>query len=169
MFLFVIIKCTSNMFYIINTLRSRQNGRHFADDIFKGIFLNEISFKFVPKGPINYIPALVQIIAWRVQATSRYLKQYWLTYQRIYASLGLNELSKTFLRECWVNILRPRQNGRHFPDTFKRFCQKENVWISIKISLKFFSQGPNLQYSIIGPDNGLAPARRQAIIWTNDG
>ena len=56
----------------VNTLRPRQNGRHFADDIFKCIFLNEnvwisikISLKFVPKGPINNIPALVQIMAWR--------------------------------------------------------------------------------------------------------
>ena len=56
----------------INTLRPRQNGRHFADDIFKCIFLNEnvsisikISLKFVPKGPVNNIPALVQIMAWR--------------------------------------------------------------------------------------------------------
>ena len=55
-----------------NTLRPRQNGRHFADDIFKRNFLNEniwitikISLKFVPKGPINNIPALVQIMAWR--------------------------------------------------------------------------------------------------------
>ena len=55
----------------LNTLRPRQNGRHFPDDIFKGIFLNEnvlmsikISLKFVPKGPINNIPALVQIMAW---------------------------------------------------------------------------------------------------------
>ena len=55
-----------------NTLKSRQNGRHFADDIFKCIFLNEnvwipmkISLKFVPKGLINRIPALVQIMAWR--------------------------------------------------------------------------------------------------------
>ena len=57
---------------ILHTLRPRQNGRHFTDDIFKGIFLNEnvwisikISLKFVPKGPINNIPALVKIIAWR--------------------------------------------------------------------------------------------------------
>ena len=56
----------------INTLRPRQNGRRFADDTFKRIFLNEnvrisieISLKFVPKGPINNIPALVQIMAWR--------------------------------------------------------------------------------------------------------
>ena len=50
----------------INTLRTRQNGRHFADDPFKRIFLNEtiaisikISLNFFPKGPINIIPALV--------------------------------------------------------------------------------------------------------------
>ena len=55
-----------------NTLRPRQNGRHFADDISKRIFLNEkiwipikISLKFVPKGSSNNIPALVQIMAWR--------------------------------------------------------------------------------------------------------
>ena len=55
-----------------NKLRPRQNGRHFSDDIFKCIFLNEniwiminISLKFVPKGQINNIPALVQIMAWR--------------------------------------------------------------------------------------------------------
>ena len=58
--------------FFINTLRPRQNGRHFADDIFKCIFLNEnvwipiqISLKFVPQGPINNIPALVQIMGWR--------------------------------------------------------------------------------------------------------
>ena len=56
----------------LNTLRPRQNGRHFPDDTFKCIFLNEnfrilskISLKFVPKGPINKISALVQIMAWR--------------------------------------------------------------------------------------------------------
>ena len=49
----------------INTLRPRQNGRYFADNIFECIFLNEnvlisfkISLKFVPKGQINNIPAL---------------------------------------------------------------------------------------------------------------
>ena len=31
------------------------------------------------------------------------------------------------------------------------------------------SRGSNQQYSSIGLDNGLAPIRRQAIIWTNDG
>ena len=56
----------------LNTLRPRQNGRHFADDTFKRIFLDKdvrisikISLKFVHKGPINNNPALVQIMAWR--------------------------------------------------------------------------------------------------------
>ena len=56
----------------INTLRPRRNEQPFAYDIFKCIFFNEnviiyfkVSLKFVPKGPINNIPALVQIMAWR--------------------------------------------------------------------------------------------------------
>ena len=50
----------------------KKNRRHFADDIFNCISVNEnvwipikISLKFVPHGPINNIPALVQIMAWR--------------------------------------------------------------------------------------------------------
>ena len=58
----------------VNTLRPRQNGRHFANDFFKCILLNEnvwipsnISLKFVPEGHINNIPVLVQIVASRRQ------------------------------------------------------------------------------------------------------
>ena len=58
--------------YWVNTLRPRQEGRHFADDTFKRIFLNEnvrvlikVSLRFVPKGPINNNSPLVQIMAWR--------------------------------------------------------------------------------------------------------
>ena len=49
-----------------NPLKPRQNGRHFPDDIFKCIFLNEnvsisikISLKYVSKDPIDSNPALV--------------------------------------------------------------------------------------------------------------
>ena len=55
---------------LLNTLRPNQNGRQFADAIFKCNFLSEIvcipikvSLKFVPKCPINNIPTLVQIMA----------------------------------------------------------------------------------------------------------
>ena len=54
----------------INSLRPRQNRRHFANDVFKCNFLNENvwipiknSLKFVPKCPINNLPALIQIMA----------------------------------------------------------------------------------------------------------
>ena len=50
----------------INSSPPRQNDRHFADDIFRCIFmiekfsiLIEISLKFVPMGPINNNQALV--------------------------------------------------------------------------------------------------------------
>ena len=53
------------------TLRLKQNGGHFPDNIFIYIFLNEnvwisikISLKYVPKGPVKNIPALIQIVAW---------------------------------------------------------------------------------------------------------
>ena len=63
-----------------------------------------------------------------------------------------------------IITLRPRQNGRHFPvNTFKRIFFKENVSISIKISLNFVPKSPTNNIP------ALAPTRRQAIIWTNDG
>ena len=53
----------------LNTLRPRQNGRDFPDNIFKCIFLNEnvsisvqISLKFLPKDPISNIPLLVYLM-----------------------------------------------------------------------------------------------------------
>ena len=65
------LPCFSSHGNFVNTLRPRQNGRHFPDT-FKCFFLNEnvsiaikILLKFVPKGPINNIPALVQVMAWR--------------------------------------------------------------------------------------------------------
>ena len=62
----------ANCTHVINTLMQRQNGCLFLDDIFKCIFLNEnvwiliiISLlKFVPKGPVNNIPPLAQIMVW---------------------------------------------------------------------------------------------------------
>ena len=48
-------------------------GTILADDILKCFFMNEkfciliwISLKFVPKGPIDNIPALIQIMAWHL-------------------------------------------------------------------------------------------------------
>ena len=58
--------------WFINTLRPRRTRQHFTHNIFKRNLFNEnvwisikILLKFVPKSPINNIPALVQIMAWR--------------------------------------------------------------------------------------------------------
>ena len=99
-------------FWLFNTLRPRQNGRHFADDIFKYIFLNEnlwipikISLKFVPKGRMNNIPALVQIMAWRLPGDKPLFEPMMVSLPtHVYASLGLNELNKQFLSSLIVFV-----------------------------------------------------------------
>ena len=63
--------------------------------------------------------------------------------------------------------MRPKQNGRHLTDdTFKCIFLNENVSISIKVSPEFVPKGPviNIPASV-----HMAPNRRQAIFWTNDG
>ena len=74
------------------------------DDIFNRIFVNEnviisikFSLQFVPKGPINNIPVLVQIMAWRRPGNKPLSEAVMLVYWRIYASLGLNELTEMFM------------------------------------------------------------------------
>ena len=96
----------------INTLRPRQDGLHFPDDIFKRIFLNEnvwillkISLKLVPKGPINNIPALVQIMAWR-RPGNKPLSDAMLVSLLTHASLGLNELITAWFNCKWIHNLR---------------------------------------------------------------
>ena len=55
----------------VNTLRPRQNCRHFQTTFFKWTFLNEsvwisinISLRFVPRSPINNIPTLIHVLVW---------------------------------------------------------------------------------------------------------
>ena len=69
-----------------------------------------------------------------------------------------------------LNTLKLRKNRRHFADDiFKCIFFSENVWIPIQISLKFVPKDPINNIYSTGSDNALAPTRRQAIIWTNDG
>ena len=77
---------------------------------------------------------------------------------------GLAPLGSRSSADC----SRPRQNGRYFADDiFKCIFLNEIVFISIIISLKFIPNGP-ISNSSIGSDNGMAPNRRQTIIWTKD-
>ena len=80
----------------INILRLRQNGQHFADDIFKCIFLNEnvlisikISLKFVLEGSFNNFPALVEIMGRQAIIWTNDGQVYWC----IYASFRFSELT----------------------------------------------------------------------------
>ena len=66
---YAVVNCS---YESMNSSPPGQNGRHFADNIFRSIFINEkfcilikISLKFVPKGPIGNNPALVKMMAWR--------------------------------------------------------------------------------------------------------
>ena len=124
----------------LNTLRPRQNERHFADGIFRCIFLNEnvwisinISLKFVLKGPINNIPALVQIMAWRRPGDKPLSEP-------MMVSL-LKHICVT--RPQWVNSSSPGYNGRHSADdNFKCIFMNEKFCILIQIPLKFVHIGP---------------------------
>ena len=62
----------------------RQNSHYYANNIFKFVFLYgncsiliEIFLRFVPEGPINKRPVLVQIMAWYRFGTNHNLNQWW--------------------------------------------------------------------------------------------
>ena len=102
----------------INTLRPRQNGQHFPEDIFKLIFFNEnirifikISLKFVPKGPINNVRSLVQIMAWR-HPGDKTLSEPMMVWLLMHICVA---------RPQWVDTLRPQQNScLEMPSCVKR-------------------------------------------------
>ena len=136
----LIIACSGQVWPLLNTLRPRQNGRHFPNNIFKCIFLNEniwilieISLKFVTKGPINNIPALVPIMAWRRPGEKP------LSELMLVSPLTLICVS----RPQWVNSSPLGQYGRHFVDNiFRCIFVNEEFGILIKISLKFVPKDP---------------------------
>ena len=93
-----------------NTLRPRQNGRHFPDDTFKCIFLNEnvrilfkISLKFVHKGPINNIPAMVQIMPWRCPG-DKPLSEPMVVSSPTHICVTRPQWVKTITGECYFSI-----------------------------------------------------------------
>ena len=68
--------------YFIYTLRPEQDGHHFADDIFKCIFLGkknycisiQIMMRLIPKGPIESKWVWVQVMAWCLFSANPLLK-----------------------------------------------------------------------------------------------
>ena len=137
----------------LNTLRPRQNGGHFADDTFIRIFLNEnvrisiwISLKFVPKGPINNIPALVQIMAW-CRPGDKPLSEPMMVRLPMHICVT---------RPQWVNVLPHLTLDKMADNNF----MNGNDRIPIRISLKFVPMGP------IG--NKQASVQVMAWRWTGD-
>ena len=66
------VQCKTAVTPMLTHLPLDKIAANLADDIFKCIILNEndrisiqISLKFVPRSPIDYKPALVQVMAWR--------------------------------------------------------------------------------------------------------
>ena len=134
----------------VNTLRPRQNGCHFADDIFICIFLHEyvwilikISLKFVPTVWINNIPVLVQIVAWRWPGNKPLSEPMLVKLPtHLYASLGLNELSYVASNQWWLRLLKyifwtrylhyrhdATNHYRHGATRFNKFKQKKKKWL----------------------------------------
>ena len=159
-----------------NTLRPRQNGRHFADDIFKCIFLFEnvcfpiwISPRFVPKGQINIIPTFVQIMAWRrlgdkplsEQMMVSILTHICVTRPQWVKIKGQGLLSISHevhynLSETMFLTIGFEQNDGHFADEiFKIFL----IWIWINMSIKMIPCGSCWQQVNSASGNGFATIR----------
>ena len=71
--IFPILKTYLLKFHRVNTLLPEQNGWHLADNTLESNFLKEkfniliqISLKFVPEGPTDNQPALIQVMPWCV-------------------------------------------------------------------------------------------------------
>ena len=97
------------------------------------------SLKFIPKGPINNIPALVPIMAWRRPSDEPLSEP-------MMVSLSTHI---SFIRPQWVNLL---------------ICF---TWICVKlIEAEWRIYASVIQPSLV---QIMACRRRQAIIWTNAG
>ena len=84
---------------VLNTPRPNENGRRFANDIFKCNFLLMKIYEFRFHWCLFLMDQLTIFLGWFLwwlgsnQETSHYLNQWWLDSWRIRASLGLNELT----------------------------------------------------------------------------
>ena len=164
---------------------------HFADDIFKCIFMNAnvwMLLKIVPKGLINNIPALVQIMAWRRSGDkplSEPMMVTLLTYICVTRPQWFNEWKHAWgdfsfnivlWGLCWLiytilgnglgrrgATLLYKQMLTYFTDVFVYLSQED---------LTHWGQVMHIcisKLTIIGSDTGLLPGWCQTIIWINAG
>ena len=150
-------------------IEAETNGRHFPDDIFKCIFMNEnvliaikISLKFVPKGQINNIPVLVQIMAWR-RSGDKPLSEPRMESLRTHICVTWPQWVNFEKHKIIVAVSINSQNWGvwwNFSSWKTMTCLTHRGWVRY---ICFDSR------TISGLDNGLAPGRHQAITWTNAG
>ena len=145
----------------INTLRPRQNGRHFPEDIFKRIFMNEnvcisikISLKIVPMCPDDNIPALAHIMAWRLPCGEPFSEP-------LMVSL-LTHICVT--RPQWVKF-----GSRHRVAYWLRFCQNPCSSVRKMFGRQFTRQiGYMVQYCLKQNSRrfGLCPLARAQLCFS---
>ena len=141
-----------SLYWYFNTLRPRQYGRHFADDIFRSIFQNEnvwsslkISLKYIPRVQINNIPALVQIIAWR-RPGDKPLSEPMMV--RLPTHICVT-------RPQWVNSLAPERFEWNIREVIFKLILVTAGWgVSCEIAL----DGRHWLWVDIGWGNGLVPS-----------
>ena len=147
----------------ISTLRHEQNGWHFADNTFKSIFLDEnlcilvqISPKFVPKCLIDSKSGFIQTMAC---ISNRRQVITWTNHYQVRCMLSAGHNVLTHLPLDKMAAI----SQTIFSDAFL-WLKSCVFWLKLHWSLFVRVQ---LTINNIGLDDGLAPNRRQAIIWTN--
>ena len=121
-----------------NTLRLRQNGRHFVDDIW--CIVIKISLKFVTKSPFNNTPVLVQKMSWLTIIGTNGSG-----YGHFFVSLGLNAVTRLCNSTRWrhMSVRASRiigEQSRMFLVIQRAFCicaqlTRDNVIMERRLSL----------------------------------
>ena len=118
--------------------------------------------------------AFVQVMDWYREETNHQLSWSWPNPKLPYGVTRPQWLIQLGLKYGWhngvtkpqcFNALRPRQNGRLFADgSLNAFYWTKMYGFRLTFHWILF-----LTFKLTGADNGLAPTRRQAITWANDG
>ena len=156
----------------------------------KFCILNRILLKFIPKGSIDNMSALVQVMVWCLTGDKPLPKV---------ILISLTYVCGT--RERWVKVMACRMfcenhdlylcrpvtiyNHRNnlewnFNENITHLTLENAFWVISKFfttfpSLFLLTHGGRVMHICVskltstGSDNGLSPGRRQAIIWSNDG
>ena len=142
-------------------VEAETNNQHLADDVLHSFYSAKIAVFWselygYPMGTITNMPALVQITSWRWQAII------WtkggIIYWGKHASLRHNVLTH-WGRDKIPAIFQTTFSNGFLWMKMHEFQLKFHWSLFLEVKLTIFSTGS---------DNGLAPTRRQAIIWTND-